>query len=360
MARNKRKNIKDREKLKGIRIEARKRWRRKKAKAKDLKEAIERTFDPEVRPKVVIAAELPEAGAGFAAKSEPAKRSVPRKNQVAVDVSSKSKSTKLRESRTATSVPMKEINPSEVAKSTKFLGCGSFGTCYLAYYRGMPVAVKEFRLRKSRSPDEIKKDVVREAQMIGLLGDHRGLPLLFGVITKSMPLRLITQFHGESDSCTTLCKEIKRKKLDKTSWHEILKNVIKALNHMHDTGVIHNDLKSNNVVLEKREKEWNPVVIDFGKARHISNPKRVMDLSIFAQEEHRRSYPHIAPEIISGKGQQSKASDVFSFGKIALKVLNLLPSESALSLNMAKKLTTEDPAKRPRLNDFADVLDTLA
>ena len=75
--------------------------------------------------------------------------------------------------------------------------------------------MKEFRLRKSRSPDEIKKDVVREAQMIGLLDDHRGLPLLFVVITKSMPLRLITQFHGESDSCTTLYKEIKKKKKKK-------------------------------------------------------------------------------------------------------------------------------------------------
>ncbi|XP_068691345.1 uncharacterized protein [Montipora foliosa] len=180
---------------------------------------------------------------------------------------------------------MKEIHPSEVAKSTTFLGCGSFGTCYLAYYRGIPVAVKEFRLRKSRSPDEIKKDVIREARMIGLLGDHRALPLLIGVIKKSLPLRLITQFHGESDSCTTLHKEIKRKKLDNTSWHGILINVIKALNHMHDAGAIHNDLKSNNV-LEKREKEWNPVVIDFGKARHISNPK-----------------PVIAPEIISGKGK---------------------------------------------------------
>ena len=42
-----------------------------------------------------------------------------------------------------------------------------------------------------------------------------------------------------------------------------------------------------------------------------------------------------------------------------MKVLNLLPSESALSLNMAKKLTSEGPAKRPRLSDFADVLDTL-
>ena len=55
----------------------------------------------------------------------------------------------------------------------------------------------------------------------------------------------------------------------------------------------------------------------------------MMDLSISAQEEYRRSYPHI-------------------------------PSELALSLNMAKKLTSEDPAKCPRLNDFADVLEKLA
>lgn len=46
--------------------------------------------------------------------------------------------------------------------------------------------------------------------MIGQLGDHRGLPLLFGVITKSLPLRLITQFHGQNKSCSTLHKVIKK------------------------------------------------------------------------------------------------------------------------------------------------------
>ena len=61
--------------------------------------------------------------------------------------------------------------------------------------------------------------------MIGLLGDHRGLPLLFGVITKSMPLTLITQFRGESDSCTTLYKEIKKKKKNLIRLLEILKKM---------------------------------------------------------------------------------------------------------------------------------------
>lgn len=129
-----------------------------------------------------------------------------------------------------------------------------------------------------------------------------------------------------------------------------------ALNHMHKAGVVHNDIKSNNVVLEKPGEQWNPVIIDFGKARRIANPKPLMDLSPSAQEEYRRSYPHIAPEIVSGKGQQSVASDVFSFGKIALKILNLLPTATALSLKVAKKLTSDDPAKRPSLNEFAAVL----
>lgn len=101
--------------------------------------------------------------------------------------------------------------------------------------------------------------------MIAHLGDHHGLPLLFGVVTQSLPSWLITQFYGNSGSCTTLCKEIRRMRLEKISWHAILKRIITALNLMDAAGVIHNNIKSNNVVLEKREEERNPVIIDFGK-----------------------------------------------------------------------------------------------
>ena len=292
---------------------------------------------------------------GFA-EPEPAKHCEAKKSPVVVDVGSTSKTKKSDESRTRISAPLKEINPSEVVRLEIFLGSGSFGTCYLAYYKGISVVVKEFKPRQSRPQDEIKLEVLREAQMIGQLGDHRGLPLLFGVITKSLPLRLITQFHGRNNSCSTLHKVIKKGTIDKPSWFGILKKIMEALNHMHKAGVLHNDIKSNNVVLEKPGKEWNPVFIDFGKARRIANPKPLMDLSPSAQEEYRWSYPHIAPEIVSGKGQQSVASDVFSFGKIALKILNLLPTATVLSLKVAKKLTSNDPAKHPPLSEFAAVL----
>ena len=82
-----------------------------------------------------------------------------------------------------------------------------------------------------------------------------------------------------------------------------------------------------------------------------------MELSVSAQEEYRRSYPHITPEIVCGKGLQSVVSDVFSFGKITIRILNSLPTATAVSICIEKKLTSEDPAKWPPLNDFVAALD---
>ena len=390
MARNKRKNLKDKEKLKGIRIEAKKRWRNKQAEAKRLNHAVEQAVvAPQQEKKSVFAANEPgepsvsclpcerlaveqavvateEEKDPAVASNDPGEPSVsclPRertdKRPVQVADAGGPEIRKAAETRRTvranegeSSLAIKEINPSEVVRANKLLGCGSFGTCHLAYYRGILVAVKEFKPRQSRSTKEIKRELFYEAKMINHLGDHRGLPLLFGVISKSRPLRLVTQFHGDKSSSVTLHKAIRRVKLEKPCWLGVLRGVIEALSHVHHAGIMHNDLKSNNVVLEKRGKQWNPVIIDFGKARFITNPKPLISMSSSAQEQYRHSYPHIAPEIVRGEGQQSVASDVFSLGRIALDILNLLPTATALSLNTAKKAISDDPAKRPSLSEL--------
>lgn len=107
----------------------------------------------------------------------------------------------------------------------------------------------------------MKREVLNEARMITHLGDHRGLPLLFGVITKSTPFRLITQFHGDKIQRLNLYKAMKRVELDKACWVRILRGIIEALSHVHSKDILHNDLKSNNILLEKRGKDWNPVIV---------------------------------------------------------------------------------------------------
>lgn len=78
---------------------------------------------------------------------------------------------------------VKEINPVEIVRTEKSIGCGTFSACYLAYYRNITVAVKEYRM-KSKSVDEVKRELLHEARMINHLGDHRNVPLLFGAVTK--------------------------------------------------------------------------------------------------------------------------------------------------------------------------------
>lgn len=301
MARNKREAVKDKDKLKKIRKEARKRWRQKKAAKKAMKKL-------------------------------PAEK-------------------KLNEDKERRK--LREIDPSLVVRTTKFLGAGTFGSCYLAYYRDVVVAVKELNERKNV---DLRSEVCHEATMIKHLEDHRGVPLLFGIVTKSEPYRLVTKYHGVQNKGLTLCKAIKKEKLEKPTWLGILKNLIEALNHVHSCAILHNDVKSNNVVMEQRGEEWNPVVIDFGKARFSSDPKPAMSMSINQQMRYREKYAHIAPEIVNGSGRQSAQSDIFSLGKIVLAVLDLLPTATAKSLKVARTALCEEPAERPSLKELSEAL----
>ena len=308
--------------MKNIRKSAKKRWRNKKAAEKALKNVVD------------------------AAK---------RPNGDKEEKGTKTKEQSRRSDVLARVPGVKEIRSTEIVRSQKFLGSRTFGSCYLGSYRGYVVAIKEYKTSAGSSKNMLQ-EVCHEAKMIGHLGDHPCLPLLFGVITKAVPFRLVTQFHGEKEKSLTLSTAVRRKtELAKRSWLHILKRIIDGLSHTHKRGVLHNDLKANNIVLEKRETEWNPIIIDFGKARFMSDPKPPMSLRENEQNEYRTKYPHIAPEIVSG-GAQSVMSDIFSYGKIASTVLDLLATATSRSVKAAKRACDEEPAKRPSLKELRDSL----
>ena len=342
MARNKRKSIKDKEKLKGIRKEAKKRWRKKKAQEKAMKKAA--------------AVATNQAITGNCTTSGKKRNRDSEREEMAQQKHGEPASPRRRPAEVQHHI--KEINPSLVVRTEKFLGSGTFGNCYLAYYRDVVVAVKEYKPVKSWTTDDLKKEVRHEAKMISHLGDHCGVPMLFGVVTKSEPLRLITKFHGRKDRSLTLSSAVRKKDFaDKSSWLGILRDIIKALEHIHSCGVLHNDLKANNVVLEKRDNgSVNPVLIDFGKARIASDPKPTMNLTKSKREAYQKRYLHIAPEIVCGTGRQSFASDIFSFARIALSVLDLLPTVTARSIKVAKSALSDVPEQRPSLKELLAVL----
>ena len=127
--------------------------------------------------------------------------------------------------------------------------------------------------------------------------------------------------------------------------------------HIHSCGILHNNLKWNNILLEEREnRSVNPVIIDFGKACFALDVKPAVAVAISKREEHQKRYPHFAPEILCGSGRQSVTSNIFSFARIALTVLDLLPTATARSIKMAKLALNEDPEQRPSLKELLTIL----
>ena len=124
---------------------------------------------------------------------------------------------------------------------------------------------------------------------------------------------------------------------------------------MHKVGFLHNDLKANNVVLDKSErKTYNPVIIDFGKSLPMTGLQGPKNLTKERQVKYMEAFPHIAPEIVTGLRGQSVKSDIFSFGKLAERIFvkaQLGPLPEVLNGTLIV-----DPDKRASLEQVLEAL----
>ena len=186
------------------------------------------------------------------------------------------------------------------------------------------------------------------------LGDHPGVPMLFGIAIDSVPYRIIMQFHGEKHGSVSIASALHEKKISQLSeWLGILKGVAKALSHVHEVGFLHNDLKCNNVVLDRQQankSHYIPVIIDFGKSVPISGARGPRIMSEEKQKQYKTDYPHIAPEIVEGRSGQSFQSDIYSFGKMAEAIF--LKSNLGQLPELLSRALSPNPSTRPTLLDL--------
>lgn len=173
-------------------------------------------------------------------------------------------SRQLKKQPSSTSKSVREIDRSlKVKISQEPVGCRTFGQCFLARYRNITAVVKEVNRRNDTSKDSkrCKLEVLHKADILHSLGDHAGLPFLLGVCTEQEPYCLVLQFHGCGEESLTLHKGIKQKLLNKTSTVGTFQDICSALEYIHSKGFLHNDLKSNNVLLEPKKNGFRLVII---------------------------------------------------------------------------------------------------
>ena len=112
--------------------------------------------------------------------------------------------------------------------------------------------------------------------------------------------------------------ELGEQGMDETEVVDILEPLIDGLEHLHAAGIIHRDVKPENIFLRE---EGGPVLIDFGGARDFETTEGV-DLSMLIS-------PNYAPiEQYEKKGHVQQAqgpwSDVYSLAAVAFAMLTLL------------------------------------
>lgn len=104
--------------------------------------------------------------------------------------------------------------------------------------------------------------------------------------------------------------------LDSERIVDIMSQILSGLEEAHHCGVIHADLKADNIVVEHRHGGWDLVkVVDFGIARLIEKPR---------DEESKKTIcgtpEYMSPELISGS-DPTVASDLYAVGVLLYELL---------------------------------------
>jgi serine/threonine protein kinase len=198
------------------------------------------------------------------------------------------------------------------------LGNGKFGTVFIKQFRSSPVAVKYF------DPTTSANQVEREASFLKKIC-HINLPIIFGMNNNQKPFFIATEFYGSNNfQASTLRSVIKNSDLSECisgpeHWLHIITQLADSVSYLHSKEIIHNDIKSDNVMIVSNSSVLSPVLIDFGKTCLVSEGKKKI-LSQAEKSKYYKDHFHIAPEVIEGLCPQTIKSDVFSLGVLVASV----------------------------------------
>ena len=106
-----------------------------------------------------------------------------------------------------------------------------------------------------------------EARVLQSLAGCEYFPYAFGEFDGKLVMELIT---CEDKKVVTVSSMQKENKLTSAGWNVICFSLASAVKYMH---LLHNDLKSNNILLKLRNNVWIPKFADIGKVTLKSNPE---------------------------------------------------------------------------------------
>lgn len=227
------------------------------------------------------------------------------------------------------------LNKDSVEVLNDVLGEGTFGIVRLGFFKKLNIkcAVKAGKLKQF--------DAKFECQILQRCQGSLYFPYCYGVFDNMMVLELIME-EGE---VKTIYSAKMNNELNENAWTKVCRNLTEAVHYLHANGLLHNDIKSNNVLLKKDLlSNYYPKLIDMGKVTTRIDPY-VYRLTSKQSQRYNLKYTYLAPELRNIYGSKtSSLTDIYSLGI----VFEFVSGDRKDSLGYVSKLmTSETPSNRP-------------
>ena len=225
------------------------------------------------------------------------------------------------------------------------LGHGTMGTVYLARpLKGVdrPVAIK--RVRILGTPDE-RDRLRREAETLARL-DHPNIVRILEVIDDRDGIAIVMAYAPNG----TLASRIASSPLTPEAVTAVLAPIADALGSAHRKGILHRDLKPQNVLFTSDDL---PLLADFGISHDAAHT------SITNTDFALGTAGYLDPDVADG-AEPSEASDQYALGIVAYEALTgRLPfaAPTPLAVLRAADLGTHDVLRNTDFGPLADVVE---
>jgi CHASE2 domain-containing sensor protein/tRNA A-37 threonylcarbamoyl transferase component Bud32 len=213
-------------------------------------------------------------------------------------------------------------------KIIKVLGAGGFSETYIAEDIQRPgnpqCVVKQLKpaTTKKESLTLARRLFSAEAKTLEKLGTHPQIPQLLAYFEEDEEFYLVQEYilgHPLNQELFS------GKCITESATIVLLKELLQILRFVHENGVIHRDIKPNNII--RRQLDWKLVLIDFGAVKEVSTQiTESLESTAFTIGIGTKGY---APsEQCFGRPKYN--SDIYAIGMIGIKALTgISPHELA-------------------------------